>query len=163
MSLNISSEHRTIYKYISDYFGNTACIKGKDLGNYSIYYSNVSASCLLCLEDRFLVVITHRDYNPIGFSINLNHISWVSFQTRSMETSPIKGLKSINYNSIQKPEFLNDKIRLVEKKEDRNVYHCTKFPIEIELLYTENTTDYASNGNIKSAIETFNCVISFII
>lgn len=163
MALNISQERSYIYQSLTSYFGNILAIKGKDVDKFSVYYANVSAGCLLCLEDRYLVIITDRDPFPLGNREKLQSLRWISFQTRTIDLPPITGMRSQSYKPIMDQEFLSDKINRVQAKDDRDVYFSDRYPLQIELLYTDNVTSYAPKGTIQTALDTFNCTITFTI
>ncbi len=163
MSINITQEKSYIYQAIASYYGNIICTKGKDVDKFSIYYTNVSGGCLLCLEDRYLVVIVDKDSFLVGNQERLRDLHWVSFQTRTMDMSPIPNMRSTPYTPILEHKFLHDKITLAESKNDRNIYFSTTYPLRIELLFSDDASVYSENGTIKSALDTFNCSIILIL
>ena len=157
--MNIQQEKERIYKAFSDYYGNPYFVKGKEVNNYSLYYAR--KECLLCIDNQFLIVVVNRDYNSIGESERLSNLKWVSFQTRTMEKAPVS-LKSHDVKSILNND-INEKITLVEKTQDRCVYQPDYSPLKIELMFDEDYSNYSGTGTIKSSLETYNCVITFLI
>jgi hypothetical protein len=164
--MNIESEKQKVYKAISEYFGNATFIKGEDtapdrLGNrYSIYYSKIG--CMLCVEDRYVVCIVHADDALEGNVERISNLRWVSIQTRTFETNPIPGMKTQNVNTIFNP-ILAQKATVVKKTDDRWVYDCGNLPIELHLMLDEDNNRYSETGSIKTCLDTYMCVVNFII
>lgn len=136
--------------------------------------------CLLCTDIRYLVAITPRDILAVGTQVPLKKLNWISFQTRTsndhdMEFASLKLPPQSISESVTK-DFMNTKVFLVNKTQDRSIYHLDSSEFSfcsIELLYTfkkkeldgydnhSNTIqEYASKGTILSAVNTFNCIIN---
>ncbi len=112
----------------------------------------------MCLENRYILAFTPMDKYRLGSQIPLEKLSWISFQTRTIDIPPISGLKEQKYKS-HGSSLLQDKVKLVQVKNDRNIYFADKYPLQLELLFTEETSDYSHNGSVQSCLETFNCVL----
>lgn len=166
MAINIYQEKLIVQKAIVSYFGDLIMTKVKQIPHtptspsYSIYYANIG--CMLCVEDRYLVVIMESDPFPIGNPEYLSQMNWISFQTRTIENAPYQ-LKIQQQTKPVVTQTLLDKIQLTETKEDRSVYIASTIPVKVELLYTKEDDSYAEKGTIKSALDTYNCVITFTI
>lgn len=167
---SIELNNYNIYTIISKYFNNITMTKINDVNNLSIYRCNLS--CLLCSEFRYLIAICPLNFNYNGSTIKLQDLKWLSFQTR---TSKSEESGSQQYTSIVDPLLMSE-INMVKKMKDKTVYICEKIPyIKIELLHTpkkivslyeqtfNNTNDiqqYANKGTLKTALDTYNCVIN---
>jgi hypothetical protein len=165
MSLSIFEEKIRIQSAISSYIGDMMMVKIKQTQatstkpSYSLYYAKVG--CLLCVEDRYIIAVIESDPYPIGSQEPLSHMNWVSFQTRTLEKPPAR-MKSQETRPVL-TKILNEKIHITEKKVDRSVYGVNSLPLKVELLYTKEDESYCDNGTIQSAVDTYNCVLSFTI
>lgn len=163
MSINIYQERLTVQKGIVDYFGDVVVTKCKEIPetrtspHYSVYYGRIG--CLLCIDDRYIIIIVEDDSYPIGHQNYLSSLNWTSFQTRTIQKAP-RDLKTQTAKSNITP-VVSCKIKLSEKRDDRYVYFTDSIPIKIELLFTKNDDSYAEFGTVQSALETYNCVITF--
>lgn len=165
----IELERSVIRTNISKYFGDiilTKTLEKQVSENETISIFHAKVGCMLCLDNRYLVVITSNDRSRVGDKRNLSEVAWTSFQTRTipdfnLNSNPlIKGLKSQNITQMI-TQTLSDSIRLNEKKLDRCTYFANTLPLKIELLFTEESNSYAERGTIQSALDTYNCVINF--
>jgi hypothetical protein len=141
-----------LYEAIIAYFGDISLTKIlSPEKNYSLYCARVPC---LCIENRYIFVIGNSDHYPYGQLNKLSKIPWISFQTRTskinhpVETWPYQLTESL---------FGNTKIEQFDENKKGTFYSCSKYPIEIQLI---NGT-YASEGTIKSALETYNTIIYF--
>jgi len=116
---------------------------------------------MLCIDDRYIVVIVEDNSFPIGHQTYLSNLDWVSFQTRTLENPPIE-MKTQTSKPKMTP-VVASKIKVTEKKDDRYVYLCDNYLVRVELLFTKDDDTYADSGTIQSAIDTYNCVISFTV
>jgi len=158
-----------IYNIISKYFNNIVMTKINNVNNLTVYRCDLS--CLLCSEFHYLIAICPIDLNQINSTIKLKDLKWISFQTR---TSYSEEFKSQQYTSIIDP-MLSSQINMIKELKDRTVYICEKIPyIKIELLHkpkkmvtlyeqtfnNNQTQGYAQTGTLKTALDTFNCIIN---
>lgn len=162
--IDIHREKQEVRRGISDFFNGVYATKTSTNGKFSFYHAKIE-ECLLCIENNYLVIVVVDDYNSIGHEEYVSNLQWVSFQTRTMNNSPkkLESQKQIKLEDDSRMiKFLNSKISSIEKKSDRQVYSCENIPIlKIELLFAENE-NYADTGTIKSALDTWNCVLYFI-
>lgn len=163
MSINIFQEKLAVQRAVVSYFGDAIMTKIKQTQptdtkpSYSLYYAKIG--CMLCVEDRYIIAILESDPYPIGSQEQLSRINWVSFQTRTLDKPPAV-LKTQQLKSKMTPA-ITDKIKLIDARKDRNVYISNSLPISIELLFTKEDDHYADTGTIQSALDTYNCVLSF--
>ena len=91
----------------------------------------------------------------------LSKLSWISFQTRTLEDR--HGVDSHSYQPKMEGPLV---AQLTRKTTEQNMstYVCEAFPIEVHLLHKKKDvqTEYQPKGNIISAIETFQTIITFI-
>ncbi len=165
-SLNIHQEKLKFYSTIVSYFGDALMTKVKEFpptsptsGTFSVYYSKLG--CLLCINDRYIACIVKNDPHPIGNQKHLSDMRWVSFQTRTIEHLPMKLASQTLKTTV--PDGIRDKIILQEKLGDRCVYYAQNAPIKVELLYDKDNHIYSETGTVQSALDTYNCSISFLI
>jgi hypothetical protein len=168
MSVNIHQERKNVQNGMVDYFGDIILTKCREIPSsspsspsYSIYYARIG--CLLCIDDRYIVVVVENSfpYFDIGYQTRLSSLDWTSFQTRTVQKPPRELKTQISKSGETK--IISSKINLVEKRDDRYVYFCDNIPLKIELLFTKNDESYSEFGTIQSALETYNCVVSFLL
>jgi hypothetical protein len=163
--LNILEEKRKFQLALSSHLGKPVMTKLKLIDmpdankRYSMYYAKLG--CLLCVDDRYIVAIVQDDGYPIGTQQYISDLNWISFQTRTLDQKQVPGqIKSQDLKTTLNP-VVTDKIQMVERKEDRMVYFSNTHPVQVELLFTKDYDTYAENGTIQSALETYNCVLTF--
>ena len=163
---NIQLEKNNIYKNLIDYYNNPVFVKINDTpknkynNSYSIYYCKVG--CMLCIDDRYLIVMVNNDDMPVGNNERLSSLKWVSFQTRTLESN-LK-LKAVDI-TVKPNKFVNTTVELSEvlKNENVNKYIYYYNFLKIELLSTDEDIVYSEKGTIKSCLESYNCILSFVI
>jgi len=147
-----------VYKAFVDYFNNPSLVKIKNVSDFSMYIVKIYA--MLGNAYRYLIVLSNRDFEEIGFKKELNAIEWVSLQTRTLQDR--HAVHTHSYPTISKPP-LNDKIKVEDRTEESSMYKATNLPLTITLLNTRknNKHQYAPSGTIISALETFQTIINF--
>jgi hypothetical protein len=165
MDINIYEERLAVQKGMVDYFGDVVVTKCREIDetdespSYSLYYARIG--CLLCIDDRYIVIIVEGKSYPSGHQTRLSTLNWTSFQTRTIDKAP-KDLKTQTSKS-KITSIVASKIKLSQKRDDRYVYFAENVPLTVELLFTKNEDSYAESGTIQSALDTYNCVLSFTI
>lgn len=170
MSINVEHEKQKCRESICRYFGNPIMTKLRVDGIYSIYYAK--SGCMLCIDDRYILCIVENDINPMFTNVILSNLHWVCFQTRTISDLQILvngKTTSITLKSQEKPNYtdviISEKIYSMDvsmENRDRVVYSAESLPIRVELLFSEKDRDYSPSGTIQGAMDTFNCVLSFI-
>ena len=157
-------DNEYIFKAFDEYFNHPSMTKIKDVENYSMYLKKLY--CLLSKECRYIVVFTNSDLNPIGHEEQLISLNWVSFQTRTFDSSIYPQLSSKAPHSYTPRALGSLTAEIVRKEitEEASIYDCEKLGLNIVLLHTDkNTSDvYQSKGNVVSALETFQTIITFV-
>ena len=118
---------------------------------------------MLCIDKRYVVVVVPEDSFPIGIELPLNNLQWISFQTRTFQNDIDTKLPSQNYIS-KKTDFMDDIIDISNREINKFTYFSRKYPIKVEILNMgKNSTmyDYSDKATISTALETFNCILSF--
>lgn len=165
MSINIFQEKREVQNAVVDYFGDAIMTKVKQTPqtqtkpSYALYYAKIG--CMLCVEDRYIIAVVEKDPFPVGSEEYLSQMNWVSFQTRTLVKPPAQ-LKTQQLKS-KMTEHITNKIKLIDTRDDRNVYIASTLPLKCELLFTKEDDNYADSGTIQSALDTYNCVLTFTI
>lgn len=188
--LEMDEMKELIYKYVLEYFcGDSNNGKDKNLiftkvsnnrlnnRSYSIYYAKLD--CMVCTEQRYLIAIVPYDMSINGNQEKLSNLKWISFQTALFSEDPefkvrridksgdymIKlNLHAQNYN-VNDNEFTKSVIEVESRKDDRTIYVAKKYPIlKIELFVSKKgyKNEYADKLTVASALQTFNCTLSFM-
>jgi hypothetical protein len=164
MTFNIFSEKLELQKSIFELYGNPVMTKVKSVqngrGSLSLYYARVG--CMLCVDDRYIIAVVENDPFPVETTQYLSDLTWVSFQTRTLNDIGIE-LKSQQIPSGKASGVLNDKISSIEETTTRKTYECANLPVKVELLCNGENDGYADTGTVYSALETYSCVLSFTI
>lgn len=145
-----------IYELFVNYFNNPKMFKIKDVEQLSIYMAKTY--CLLSRECRYIIVIDNKNYEKVMSFKRLNEIEWISLQTRTLFDN--HDLPSHSYVTTKNTP-LNCDIFLKDKNNNSINYYCKKYPINVELLYTEKNNEYQKEGTLISAIETYQTIITF--
>jgi hypothetical protein len=157
-SLNASEPDKDmLYGLFDTYFNQPTMTKIKDVGGYSVYMSKTY--CLLSKECRYIVVFVPIDSYPKNTQTSLSKMRWISLQTRTLPDN--HKLPPHNY---QPRRFgpLNVPIERVNSDTESTTYMCSELPITITLLNDKNSSvEYQAKGNVISAIETYNTIITF--
>jgi len=145
--------------YIDTYLNHPTLTKIKNVDNHSIYM--VKTYCLLSNFCRYIIALVQEDNSPKGTKMKLSNLSWVSLQTRTLEDR--HDVDSHSYN----PKMEGPLVTKITRKTigpNMSTYSCDSFPIEVHLLHKKKDvqSEYQPNGNLISAIETFQTIITFI-
>ena len=154
--INSDIYKNNIYELFVNYFNNPKMFKIKDVENLSIYMCKTY--CLLSRECRYIIVIENKNNDELMSYKKLSNIEWISLQTRTLSDN--HDLESHSYVRTKKSP-LNCDIFFKDKNNNSINYYCKKYPIDIELLYTERNNDYQKEGTLISAIETYQTIITF--
>lgn len=145
-----------MYQAFTKYFNNPTLTKIKDVNNHSMYMAK--NYCLLSKECRYIVVFTNRDTSSVGTTDELQHIRWISFQTRTLEDK--HNLPPHNYSPVDGGP-LTAVITRTKIEKESSTYSCQNFPITVSLLHTSTNSSsaYQNKGTIIAALETWNTII----
>jgi hypothetical protein len=155
---NFAPERDGIYQMFAEYFNNPPMTKIKNENNYSMYMAK--AYCMTALSCRYIIAFVHLDDNNIGTELFLSELSWVSFQTRTLENKI--NINSHGYTKELKGP-LTAKINKIKVTKEASTYACEEIPIIITLLHTKKNTaeTYQQRGDVIHALETWETIITF--
>lgn len=158
-SLNASEPDKDmLYELFDTYFNHPTMTKIKDVDRYSVYMCKTY--CLLSNECRYIVCFVNIDSFPKNTQVKLKDMRWVSIQTRTLTDN--HKIPPHNYQP-RRFEPLNVAIERVKTEEEASTYTCQSLPLIITLLHGKNgSTEYQAKGNVVSAIETYNTIITLI-
>lgn len=152
-------EHDQIYEIVISHLGNPMLEKIRDHDSYGLYMVEIQS--MLLNEKRYLIAIVHHDARPIGSKDYLSNLKWKSLQTRTLDNAQSLTLPPYTY-LVQRGMSANVPLQLQSRTKTISIYHAQKYPIEISLLHTKNTEyEYPNEGNLASALETFQTIIQF--
>lgn len=150
----LDPEKENVYNLFSIYFNNPIMTKIKDINNTSMYA--VKNRALLGIEYQYIIAFVHQDKFPILHKEELQHLKWISLQTRTLKDD--YKVETHFYIPKRLPG-LDKKINLISQDDKKYVYE-TDYPISITLLpKTKNQYEYTSEGTIVSALETYQTII----
>lgn len=143
-----------IYSFFKTYFYNPTMTKIKDIDIYSMYMTKIK--CMLGGNMyRYLIAFIPKDGELIGKTEEMGDIRWITLQTRTLEDNhnlPPHSYPPRRYEPLYVP--------IKSVKNDLN-YTCDSYPIIVTLIPTKKGTEYQPSGNIVTALETYNTVISW--
>ena len=150
-------EKDALYGYFDDYFNHPTMHKIKNVRELSVYMTKTY--CLLTNERRYIIVFVHEDYNPVGFKKELKSLPWLALQTRTLTDDHNLPPHDYQPRAIGP---LNKKIVRIKKTKTSSTYRCEGLQLIVTLLHIKNDTDseYQEYGNIVSALETYQTVIT---
>lgn len=146
-----------IYSHFVEYYTDLVMTKCENKNQFSLYYCKVG--CLLCVENQYIILVVPQDNYPISTERFLSSIKWVSFQTRTLHKCPFANVLKTQKINLPDHWFFNETIKLVNKTANKYTYSCGKYPIMIELI--DDNAHFSSSGTIKTALETYSCVVFF--
>jgi len=160
--------HSTIKEDIINYFNNPWLsyfkdYNGIDGARYFIYGVKINTGLLT--DYRYIIVVTKKYY---GNNIELFNINWVSFQTRTYtQEQDISSLINVIPSTENIKILQSYPLEIKEKYQDKYIYTCPNSPVQITLLrkslyYGYPSLNYPNKGNIAAALETYNCIITFL-
>lgn len=154
---NDSISAQNLYDLVDTYFGHPVLEKVKEDRGVSVYMCKI-ASLLAGIEQRYLVVTSEQDKQPIGKRFPLSNISWKTFQTRTLTSAP-QSLPKHSYNPKNDNMFMVP-VNLKERTETHTDYHIQGFQgCMMTLLHkNKNLYEYPEKGTIATALETYKTV-----
>lgn len=146
-----------IYKIFTEYFENPLMFKMKDIDKSSMYICKIT--CLLSTENRYIICFVEKDMSPIGNTVSLSNLKWISLQTRTMVET--YGIKEHTYIPKRDGDC-NCQIKRVKMTDNASTYECFNFAsLIITLLHTKTKKTYNETGTIIAALETYSTIITF--
>lgn len=149
------------YNLINEYYDSPIMTKIKDIDDeYSMYAEQLS--CLLLNEERYIIAVCPIDTNPVQSRMKLLQLRWISFQARSLHDElPVSG--SHQYE-IKRTDKFNLSLTLSERTPKFTKYNIKgNTSMNVTLLHTRGLEyEYPNEGNLISALETFQTVLQFV-
>jgi hypothetical protein len=160
----IYNEFNKIYGYLK-----FTKIRNEQVNNrwISIYYAHLD--CMLCMEQRFIILISPIDNITNGETNTIDNIRWISFQTRTfIDINLSFKLKKQTQPMLTTDDILNEEFDIMERKMkgdkiDKSIYIAKKLPLKLELLHrgkNPSINDYADRITLISSLETYNCILN---
>jgi len=155
-----SPERDYIYQLVYNYYDNPTMIKVKDADDrFSMYACQLP--CLLMNEKRYLIVLGHKDYNTVGDGQELKDFRWISFQARSLQEEAYKNLPIHNYKIKREDKYMIP-LKIKSRSNEISIYDTELPPLTVSLLHCKNQEyEYPNEGNLVSALETFQTVLQW--
>lgn len=153
---DFNMDRENLYPIFSNYFENPRLVKLKDVDKYSLYI--VKINCYLNLEQRYLMLFIYKDDKPQGYIETMSKLKWICLQTRTLKeeynvhthTYLPRRLKNIDLP-----------IQITSKNDKCYEYNVKDLPVKISLLLKDKDTYYSDTGNIVSALETYETIVTF--
>lgn len=153
-------ERQMVYDLVISHVGNPQMKKTRVDNDYSLYMVEVAS--MLLNEKRFFIALVLNDSRPVGTMDYLSNIKWSSFQARTLQEAHPLDMPVHNYVVSR---GLASSVVIVVLSRDKSVtnYAADKCPgIVVSLLHTKNQEyEYPNEGNIASALETYQTIIQF--
>jgi len=151
--------NQSVYNQVRDYFDNVTLTKYQDTDTHSVYMTYIK--CLLNNVHRYIMVFVPRDVFFKGHNRRLQELQWTSLHTRSLPTK-YKDICTSSYRPKQVAPH-NQPIHLETRDNSKTVYKCASLPLRVTLLHKEyDMFEYAREGNLCAALETYNTIIELI-
>ena len=140
------------------YFDNPTLKKvGED--DFSIYMSCIK--CMIIGTCRYIIVNIPRDGLPEGTQRKLSDITnWSMIQTRTLEGK----FDASNHTYLPKTDkIFESTLSIVKRTKKYSEYSCENIPVKVTVFHKKDLQyEYPNNGNLNSAIEIYNTVITRI-
>ena len=153
-----SIENQYVYDLISSFYGDILLQKIRDENEqHSLYGARLPS--LLLNEKRYMFVQC-----PIStlFQRKLKDTSWLTLQLRTLENDDGFFNLPLNNNSVKREEKYFLPLQVSSRDNQITVYLCSKAPIQVSLLHTKGIEyEYPNDGNLVSALETYQTIIQF--
>lgn len=149
-----------VYNLIHNYYANTngqVTLKKVPSNNPDFAMYGGKIPCM-CNEKRYIFAICpqtpYSQMQQNGFPVDLRNLQWASFQTRTTKTDfDVPILPEIRTTN----QLVAKKIFLEKQTEKTMIYEVEDVALRVELLDIR----YAPHGDLKSALETYNTVITW--
>mgnify|MGYP000138312426 CR=1 FL=1 len=141
----------------SSYFDNPLMTKVKDEDKYSVYMVEINTNTFR--TKRYIICFAEMDSKPIKHKIRLDSLQYKILQTRTLTNA--YNLNIHTYKKNRNHMFSKYVIKMVNKKNNTSEYEVeNNMGVHLFLLDDKNRS-YNNSGNMLSAIETYNTIITF--
>jgi hypothetical protein len=153
-------ERDYIYQLISKYYDEPIMTKIKNVDSLSMYVCQLP--CLLMNEKRYLIAIVHKDDHEFGYTQSLNTFRWISFQVRSLQEESYQNIPIHQYKIKRDDRFMIG-LTIKNRNQEISVYDSELGVFTVSLLHCKNQEyEYPNEGNLVSALETYQTVLQWI-
>lgn len=144
-----------VYNFFTNYFHNPKMKKVKTLPDGHLMYA-CRIKSMLTKDKKYVFLIVNSDMEPESDVVKMADIRWEVLQTRMIETLYDAPLHDYNVPNVEIP------IKVFEKDDEIYKYSCTDYKnIIVSLLIGKNQTRmYGDYGDLGTAIETYNTIVS---
>jgi hypothetical protein len=160
MQIFQNPERDYIYQLISKYYDEPIMTKTKNVDSLSMYVCQLP--CLLMNEKRYLIAIVHKDDHELGYTQSLNTFRWISFQVRSLQEESYQNIPIHQYKIKRDDRFMIG-LTIKNRNQEISVYDSELGVFTVSLLHCKNQEyEYPNEGNLVSALETYQTVLQWI-
>jgi hypothetical protein len=153
-------ERDYIYQLISKYYDEPIMTKTKNVDSLSMYVCQLP--CLLMNEKRYLIAIVHKDDYDLGYTQPLSAFRWISFQVRSLQEESYQNIPIHQYKIKRDDRFMIG-LTIKNRNQEISVYDSELGVFTVSLLHCKNQEyEYPNEGNLVSALETYQTVLQWI-
>lgn len=153
-------ERDYIYQLISKYYDEPIMTKTKNVDSLSMYVCQLP--CLLMNEKRYLIAIVHKDDYDLGYTQPLSAFRWISFQVRSLQEESYQNIPIHQYKIKRDDRFMIG-LTIKNRSQEISVYDSELGVFTVSLLHCKNQEyEYPNEGNLVSALETYQTVLQWI-
>lgn len=156
-------EKEELYDLFVRYYDSPDVYKIRDDQEFSMY--GVQLPCFLLNEKRYLILLCPLDVFPVGKKRNIKTLRWVSLQARSLSDAGMASLPVHPY-TIKRESVFAIPLRIHHRSEKISSYRTNnhKYPIDVSLLHVRGGEyEYPNEGNLVSALETFQTIVQWSI
>lgn len=151
-SSRTASPPNEIHQGIANYYQNPVMTKISSPNPIFSMYA-VGVTCF-CPDRRYLIAVCQNDINPVGSTLRLSELNWVSFQARVSPTNypvPSQFFDCVS-NSLTKTQINST-------MDEGNVatYIANGYRLKVQLL----GDTYRSRGTLEEALQTYSTVLFF--
>lgn len=156
----IDPRQSDLYSAVADYYENPVMTKLKDENGYSMYC--VAIYAMLGKDQRYLTVFVTQNRSPIGHTEALAELPWISLITSTLERHTYN-VPAHTYRP-RRLASLNYEIELKSRQGNNYEYRVKgSLPIVITLIGKKkerNAIEYPNKGNVISALETYQAIVT---
>lgn len=152
-------ERDYIYQLITSYYDNPNMIKIRDMNDLSMYA--IQIPCLLMNEKRYIIALSPINNETIGHKKPLQEIRWKAFMSRALNDETLQSIPKQSYSIKREDKFLIP-LKIENRSRQISEYNSTIPHFHVSLLHLKNQEfEYPNEGNLVSALETFQTILTW--
>lgn len=153
-----SIENQYIYDLISSFYGDILLQKIRNENDQVSLYGARLPSLLLNEKRYMFVQCPSSDL----FQRKLKDTPWITLQLRTLENDDGFHNLPMNTYSVKREQKYFLPLQVASRDKQITVYKCPQAPIQVSLLHTKGIEyEYPNDGNLVSALETYQTIIQF--